>query len=234
MSSRNVVLALSIFFVLALLQLLTALASPWAAIAGGIAAGLLLPTLVRFFGVEWENPWVAPAVALAASAVGVLIAASASQDERMVYLAFAPPAALLSAGAIQIAKGGGKRCGLCERRVGGLELECPRCGLYVGEQCCWVHERLRCRLCEQNEVPAFPVDKRWWDQNFGPRVDRGHCQITLEKAEDVDLRPCRRCQRTQSIAAWDLNNGQCARCGWVVEELPERLGRYMGPGETGG
>ena len=227
MSSRNVVLSLSILFVLALVQLLTALASPWVAIAGGVAAGLLAPSLSRFFEVEWDSPWIAVALALAASAVGVLIAALAWRDERSLYLAFAPPAALLAAAAVQLVQVGGKRCALCERRLSGVSLACPRCGMVVGEQCCWIHERLRCRLCEQNSVPAFPVDKRWWDQNFGPRLTRGQCQITLEQAEDVDLRACRRCQRPQSTLAWDLNNGQCARCGWVVEDLPERLVPYL-------
>lgn len=228
MTARNLVLAASIFFVLALLQLLTALVSPWAAIAGGVTAGLLLPALTRFFEVEWQSPWIAVALALGASAVGVLIAVLAQTGEQIVYLAFAPPAALIAATAVELLKGGGRRCGLCDKRVRGVELACPRCGLSVGEECCWVHERLRCRLCEQNEVPAFPVDKRWWDRSFGPRIERGHCQVTLEKAEDVDLRACRRCQRTQSVKAWDLNNGQCARCGWMVEELPERLAEYMG------
>jgi len=226
-TSRNLVLLFSAGFLVAVIQLLAALASPWAAIAGGFVVALLLPLLLRFFGVEIDNLWAGPLTALLASAAGVLAAAIANSGPDSVYLAFAPPAAMLTAAAWALIKGGGARCSLCERGLRGVAFECPRCGLAVGEQCCWVHDRLRCRLCEQNQVPIFTADKRWWDQNFGPRVRQGQCQVTLETAENVDLRGCPRCARLQSTEAWDLSNGECARCNWVVEDVPERLRPYV-------
>lgn len=227
MSSRNLVLLFSAWFLLTVVQLLTALVSPWAAIGGGVLVAILLPLFLRFFSVELDNLWGAPLVALLASAAGVLAAAIANSGPDSVYLAFAPPAAMLVTAAWAVMKGGGRRCGLCDRGLKGVAFECPRCGLSVGEQCCWVHQRLRCRLCEQNQVPVFPADKRWWDQNFGPRVQQGQCQVTLETADQVDLRGCPRCARLQSVEAWDLSNGECARCNWVVEDIPDRLRPYV-------
>ena len=79
----------------------------------------------------------------------------------------------------------------------------------------------------ENGVPVLPHDGRWWDQNFGPRVNRGRCQVTMEDAETADLRACPKCGRLQSVSAWDLGNGECARCDWVVEDLPAPLARFI-------
>ena len=225
---RSWIIGLAIGAFMAVVQLLSALISPEAAVGGGFAVGLLAVGVAKFFHAEFENRWAIVLVALLGSVAGVGLALAAGVSGPPWMLALAPPLAMVAAGALQLGKGGGgRRCGLCERRVSGPRFDCPRCGLLVGEQCCWVHERLRCRLCEQNEVPVFPADGRWWDRNFGPRLDRGRCQITMEDAQTADLRGCPRCGRPQSRMAWDLHNGECARCGWVVEDLPERLAPYM-------
>ena len=77
MSSRDAVLVFSIWFLLTVVQLLTALVSPWVAIGGGVLVALLLPALLRFFGIELESFWATTLIALAASAAGVLAAAIA-------------------------------------------------------------------------------------------------------------------------------------------------------------
>ncbi len=225
---RSIIIGTAIAAFMAVVQLLAALVSPEFAIGGGLLVGLLAVGVAKFFRSEFENRWAIVLVALLGSLAGVGLALAAGVAGPTWMLAIAPPLAIVGAGVLQLGKGGGgKRCGLCERRVGGPRFECPRCGLLVGEQCCWVHDRLRCRLCEQNGVPAFPPDARWWDRNFGPRLDRGRCQITMEDAKTADLRACPRCGRPQSRTAWDLNNGECARCGWCVQDMPERLRAYM-------
>jgi hypothetical protein len=146
-----------------------------------------------------------------------------------IYLWFAPLLALAFSGILVAAQRvGSKLCGLCGRRLRGhVAFECPRCGLTVCDHTCWVFELSRCKLCEQNRVPIFLQDGRWWDRQLGPKVKYGRCQLCQSPAEEVDLRPCRKCGRTQCRACWDAANGQCSRCRWTIEDLPDSLRRYV-------
>jgi len=124
-------------------------------------------------------------------------------------------------------RSGGRRCSLCNRRLGEVALDCPRCRMVVCDQGCWVFEHCRCRLCEDNRVPVLPPDGRWWDQRFGLRMRQGRCLLCLAEAADADLRACGHCGRAQCRPCWDAGNGQCSRCKWIVEGLPEALRVYM-------
>jgi hypothetical protein len=58
-------------------------------------------------------------------------------------------------------------------------------------------------------------------------VNHGRCQICLTTSDQVDLRACGRCGRSQCRECWDYANGQCSRCNWIMDELPETLRPYM-------
>jgi hypothetical protein len=45
----------------------------------------------------------------------------------------------------------------------------------------------------------------------------------MASLEQADLRHCGRCRRLQCRDCWDNLNGECARCGWTIPELPESL-----------
>lgn len=229
MNLRTLPLAAAAWFLLLLVQAVGAFVSPWVGVTCGLAAGLLALPALRFFRIE-ASPWLSLGLAATASLSGVLLKAATAEGAAET-LAAAPALAALAATVVILASGkAGKRCALCERSIGRGEhaFACPRCNLEVGEACgCWVHERLRCRLCEQNEVPVLPADPRWWNGQLGPRVREGRCQVTLQEAADADLRACKQCGRLQSTAAWDLGNGACQRCGWALPELPPALVRFV-------
>jgi hypothetical protein len=231
MNTRKITTLLAGCFLLVLLQLVAGLVNPIVAAVGGCLVALLAFGIFRFFEVEFESQWVVPAVAVGSSLAGAgIVYFFASSSGRDDTLGFAPLAAALTAGAIiGIGRMSSRRCGLCNRRIGGgVAFDCPRCGLLVCERDCWVFEQCRCRLCEQNRVPVFSPDGRWWDRHFGPRSQHGRCQICQSTAEATDLRVCGKCGRPQCRDCWDYANGQCSRCHWIVDDLPEPLRPFMG------
>jgi hypothetical protein len=236
-NTRNAILGAATCFFLAVVQLISVLVSPAIAIAGGVVIAALCFGILRFFSVEFENAWMPALIVLAASSVGTSIGWISQAGQGHWTLWLAPLAAGTVAAMVILLTGRrARRCDLCNRRIraGDVTFVCPRCSLLVADVGgCWIHERLRCRLCEENQVPIFTADKRWWDRQFGPRVRQGRCQVTLEDAGQADLRACPHCGRLQSTLAWDMNNGQCARCGWTVEEIPESLQAYMAPADSG-
>jgi hypothetical protein len=230
MSARTVVIGAAGWFLLGVGQLLAALAGPVPAVVGAAALGLLSFLIWRLFHVEFETPW-APLLLVATACLAGSALAYLSLPHWTLWLG--PPVALVAAGMVLLfQRRGGRRCGLCNRRLGEVALACPRCGLVVCDSGCWVHEHCRCRLCEDNRVPIFPPEGRWWDQRLGPRMRQGRCQLCLAEAAGADLRPCRHCGRPQCRPCWDFNNGQCSRCQWVVDGLPEALAAYMGQGHA--
>lgn len=206
-------------------------------VAAALAAGLLLAALPdifsKVFQVEELPPWFAAGFTVG----GALIGASVS-----IAVMNTGPAILLSPLLTGVAstiwavskRFATKRCSLCNSSLRGvLEFECPRCALTVCEQLCWRPDFLRCRLCLQNEVPVFTPDTRWWDKQVSARMTFGSCQFCQSPAaEDRDLRTCRRCGRPQCISCWDHLNGQCSRCQWTIQELPEALAKYVGKSST--
>jgi hypothetical protein len=193
--------------------------------------GLAIIPLARALDLKEAPAWlliVAPGIA---SLMGIAVAVYG--DFGVKWFAWLAPLAGSGAAAafLNVARMTAKRCALCERRIGsGIFFTCPRCGLLVCEQNCWSFDRIRCRLCLENQVPALPVDDRWWDKHTGPRATFGRCQVCMSAAGEVDLRPCRRCLRPQCRRCWDEMNGLCSRCKWIIEELPASLKTYVATG----
>ena len=193
-----------------------------------VAIGMLVLFLPQFFLAKVEAWWPAVALALCSSLGGTLLRLL-SRRPASPWIALAPLIALATSGGITIfQRYFARRCGLCNRRIAGdVALECPRCGLIVCDQNCWDFDHFRCRLCETNRVPVFTPDPRWWDKQFGARVEFGRCQVCLAPAAESNLRACRKCGRAACMACWDYNNGQCTHCGWAVPDLPQKLQMYV-------
>ena len=220
---------LSIGFFAALGQFAAGLLShPSGIVFGGVIAVASL-SAVRFFEIELGQ---VASVLLPSLSSAIGIACLAFVPGRQAPILWMAPllACSMSAIAVWIRQLSSERCALCSRRLrgGGVAFKCPRCGLRVCDNC-WVFEFQRCRLCEQNRVPIF-TDSRWWDRELGPRLTFGRCQfcLTPAEAEGADLRACRNCGRPQCRACWDASNGECRRCGWIVEDLPPSLRPYVG------
>jgi hypothetical protein len=226
MKTRALASILACCFFLVLLQLLAAFIGPWVGMVAGAVLALASLGVLKFFQIEVEQIWLAVVVPVGSSIVGIALVFF-GQSGVAPSLWLAP----LLAGAVALAIAGiqrmqSRRCSLCNRRLGsGVTFNCPRCHLLVCDSC-WVFERTRCQLCEQNKVPIFPPDGRWWDKQLGPRTAHGRCQLCMTPAEQTDLRPCRNCGRPQCRECWDTANGQCGRCQWTMEDLPEALRAY--------
>ncbi len=229
MKTRTITTLIAGCFLLILLQLVGGLVNWIVAVVCGCLVSLLAFGIFRFFEVEFESPWVIPVVPVASSVIAIAIDYFAAVNGQDVALWFAPLAAAGTAGiTVAVSRRSSRRCGLCNRRIGGgVAFNCPRCGLLVCEHNCWAFEQCRCRLCEQNRVPVFSPDGRWWDRNFGPRSAHGRCQICQGTAEETELRVCGKCGRPQCRECWDFANGQCSRCHWIVGDLPEQLRPFM-------
>lgn len=215
-------------FALVFLQLLTGIWAPQVSVFCGIAVTLVAFGLFRFFEIEFAQAWWPLVLPPAMSLLGVILLYAADPASMPVYMWLAPVLAGLTAGVITAIRNmSSRRCGLCNRRIGGdVAFSCPRCAMLVCERDCWDFERCRCRLCEQNRVPIFTNDGRWWDKHFGARSPHGRCQLCMTAAADADLRVCGKCGRPQCRECWDYANGQCSRCQWTVDDLPETLRAY--------
>jgi hypothetical protein len=202
-------------------QFFTAVAALWAAVLTAILLPAILIAVGRFFEIE-PAVWSPAAVSL----FGILLAFAEAQREPRLWAC--PLVALLGmAAAVSLRRRYAQRCELCSGRLAGtIWFVCPRCGLRICEARCWDFERLRCRLCVQNRVPALPIDESWWDANFGARARQGRCQLCQAAAQEADLRNCARCGRPQCRECWDDSNGACSRCGWAPEALPETLKQF--------
>lgn len=229
MKTRIVSSLLACSFILVLLQLISLLVRPLVGVVSGIFVAIVCTLLLHFFQLELRWEWTA-ALATGASLLAVSII-FLSQASPPPYIWLSCILALVTSLAIVgVRRLRSRRCALCNRRLGReLAFGCPRCELLVCDHC-WVFESSRCQLCEQNKVTIFPLDGRWWDRQFGPRIEHGRCQLCLTPAREIDLRACRKCGRPQCRACWDAANGQCSRCRWTVEELPESLRPYVLPG----
>ncbi len=217
-------------FLMTVIQLVGALAHPAVTFCAAVTIGLLTFVLFQVFQIEWDLWWAPVLLATAASTVGILIRAL-NPETASWSLVFAPLVTFGTAGTVVLVRRRtSKRCGLCNRRLGSdVALECPRCGLLVCDRGCWDFDHCRCRLCEQNKVPIFSPDGRWWDRQLGPRVTFGRCQLCMTAAPEVDLRACAKCGRPQCRPCWDSANGQCSRCSWFIADLPSQLRIYMLP-----
>lgn len=228
MSQQKFVAVVFCGFLVALAHLLAGLAGAPLAILVALASGLLVLLRERLPEALPQPWWGMPLLLGLAAAAGIALIA-AYGPERSPWLWLAPLLAFGSGTAVDAGqRRTRRRCHLCNRALGGEPaFVCPRCELTVCDRSCWDFDQLRCRLCRDNGVPVFPPDGRWWDRAFGPRFARGHCQLCLTGPETVDLRTCQRCGRPQCRNCWDMNNGQCSRCRWIVPDLPPRLAEYL-------
>jgi len=224
MNTRDFILGAAGWFLLAVAQLLVALGGPAVAVCGAAVIGAGSFLIWRLFHLHFESSWT-PVLLATTSSLGGAALAWLTRAGWTLWLA--PAAAFAAAGLVALLGRPRRRCALCSRRLGELALACPRCGLVVCDSGCWVHEHCRCRLCEDNRVPAFPPEGRWWDKRLGPRMQHGRCQLCLAEPAAADLRACGHCGRPQCRPCWDFNNGQCSRCQWVLDGLPEALRAYM-------
>jgi len=218
---------------LVLLQLVALLIWPrWGVICGAVVA-VVSVLLLRFFQIELQAAWARILLPTGSSLLAAAIVYFATPAPE-VFLWFACLLALAVSGMFVATQHlGSRRCGLCGRRMRGrISFVCPRCGLAVCDHTCWVFEASRCRLCEQNRVPIFSPDGRWWDRQLGPKTQHGRCQLCQIPAQEADLRPCRNCGRPQCRDCWDSANGQCSRCQWTIEDLPDSLRPYILTGSS--
>jgi len=228
MKTRTIAALLACSVLLVLLQLVALLIGPVTGVVCGAVLAVVSMLLLRFFQMDLQQNWVSTVLTTGASLLAVAIVYFTRAGQPL-YIWFACLLAFGIAVMLTAAQhAGSSRCGLCNRRLRRqVAFACPRCGLTVCDHSCWVFEASRCRLCEQNRVPIFSPDTRWWDRQLGPRAEYGRCQLCQVPAKETDLRVCRRCGRPQCRACWDASNGQCSRCQWTIEDLPDSLRPYV-------
>jgi hypothetical protein len=228
MNLRTVTSVTTCGFLMTLVQFAASLFAAPVACVVAAGVGVASSDIFRLLDLE-PGVWVPWATATLASLIGVLPRWVVRDN---AALALAPLAAFAGAGLrVALRRASSRRCGLCSRRLDRtVYFTCPRCGLTVCDQDCWDFDHCRCRLCEQNKVPILTPDGRWWDKHLGPRVTYGRCHLCLTGSKEADLRACPKCGRSQCRSCWDSANGQCARCRWVLTDLPPQLRPYVVPG----
>ena len=118
------------------------------------------------------------------------------------------------------------RCHICRRMLGSSRESCPRCGNSVCLNC-WNADSYRCASCERSRTPLLSIEEEeWWDERLGKRQSAGRCVRCRREAKERDLRKCGNCPRAMCIQCWDMENGRCIGCDWVIPDLPEALEIY--------
>lgn len=218
-----------------LLQLLFAMQGNVALLLGaGFGVGLLLPLGIRFLqttsapvkmdiylpgfctvlGIFLGNllgEQIAPPSSFMTSAVAVLLGAVGS-GIAITYLHRKHSSA----------------CHLCHRLLARERHSCARCHHIVCEQTnCWNAEYGRCADCHWLRRPLLTLEEEaWWAHRLGARVTVGRCIRCEKSAQESDLRKCGQCPRSMCVQCWDMENGGCVRCRWVLPDLPEDLQRF--------
>lgn len=117
------------------------------------------------------------------------------------------------------------RCHIC-RRMGGARQPCPRCGNSTCPNC-WNADSFRCVSCDRSRTPLLSIEEQeWWDKRLGNRQRAGRCIRCRREAKERDLRKCGNCPRAMCIHCWDMENGRCIGCDWVIPDLPQPLEIY--------
>lgn len=228
MNSRTIATLIASFFVLLIATFFACMGGLVAALGVALVLPFIYLGMERFFEIELPQPWIALLPVTLASALGVGLWTLPRENSEPFYWAVPVVATLLLGGVLWWRSRGTQRCGLCNTRLDGkVAFGCPRCGMQVCEDNCWQFEKLRCRLCVQNQVPLFPSSKQWWDKNVGLATKFGRCQHCQAPPEEAELRSCPKCGRPQCLECWDDGNGLCTRCGWRVNELPEALKAFL-------
>jgi len=118
------------------------------------------------------------------------------------------------------------RCHICRRMLGSSRESCPRCGNSVCLNC-WNADSYRCANCERSRTPLLSIEEEeWWDERLGNRQPAGRCVRCRRESNERDLRKCGNCPRAMCIQCWDMENGRCIGCDWVIPDLPQALEIY--------
>ena len=118
------------------------------------------------------------------------------------------------------------RCHICRKMLGSSREYCPRCGNSVCLNC-WNADSYRCASCDRSRTPLLSIEEEeWWDERLGKRQSAGRCVRCRREAKERDLRKCGNCPRAMCIQCWDMENGRCIGCNWVIPDLPQALEIY--------
>ncbi len=119
------------------------------------------------------------------------------------------------------------RCQLCRRILrSSSQQDCPRCGNSVCLNC-WNDDSFRCAGCVSTRMPLLSIEEDdWWEQRLGSRQSVGRCVRCRREADERDLRKCGNCPRAMCTHCWDMENGRCIGCAWVIPHLPQPLEIY--------
>jgi hypothetical protein len=118
------------------------------------------------------------------------------------------------------------RCQICRRILGSVHEDCPRCGNSVCLNC-WNADAYRCTGCDRSRTPLLSLEEEeWWHERLGDRQAVGRCVRCRRDAKERDLRKCGNCPRAMCIHCWDMENGRCIGCDWVIPHLPQALETY--------
>jgi hypothetical protein len=118
-----------------------------------------------------------------------------------------------------------RACNICHRPLGRESVACPRCKFDIcRRESCWNVSGKRCADCARLQRPFLALENdAWWTDRVGPRLPRGRCSCCDADAARADLRECGNCTRAMCTRCWDLENGACIKCNWVIAPLPESL-----------
>ena len=117
-------------------------------------------------------------------------------------------------------------CELCRQPLTYTYDQCLRCDRIIcSRPRCWVGEYRRCSDCEKFQVPLFRFGEEGWFERLGPRIDSGRCLRCEKEARECDLRRCGRCPWPMCTRCWDLENGRCMRCRWMMPGVSQFLAR---------
>ncbi|MBO0720298.1 MAG: hypothetical protein J2P41_05725 [Blastocatellia bacterium] len=118
------------------------------------------------------------------------------------------------------------RCHICRRILTGEQESCPRCGNSVCRNC-WNADAYRCVDCNRSRTPLLAIEEvEWWTERLGDRQSIGRCVRCRHEAKERDLRKCGNCPRAMCVHCWDMENGRCIGCNWVIPDLPQALEIY--------
>lgn len=116
------------------------------------------------------------------------------------------------------------RCHRCQNPLGKNPALCPRGGKHLVCRQCWLPERFRCKDCEELRTPLLTLEtNEWWTERLGEKIRNGQCFFCRRKAGERDLRGCGRCTGVMCLRCWDLENGRCVKCAWIMPGLPEPI-----------
>ncbi len=115
------------------------------------------------------------------------------------------------------------RCHICRRTLSAERQSCPRC-LHSVCLDCWNADSFRCAGCERSRTPLLSIEEEeWWDERLGARQPVGRCVRCRRGASERDLRKCGNCPRAMCVHCWDMENGRCIGCDWMIPHLPQAL-----------